>query len=141
MRPSVKPSGFMCYEYVLLFVDDVICIINDQLHTIKGIQSKFKLKGDKIEEPDMYLDTELSNITNVDGQECWYMSSDKYFTAAVTNVESIFVKTWFKVAAKLCYPSELCLLSKYGCYRRYQGGCSPMLPITHGDPEMGSANW
>ena len=53
---------------------------------MKGIQAKFKLKGDKLKEPDMYLDTYLSNMTNIDGQECWGISSDKYCMEAVTNV-------------------------------------------------------
>ena len=47
----------MYYEYVLCYVDDVICISDDPIRTMKGIQVKFKLKGDKIEEPDMYLGT------------------------------------------------------------------------------------
>ena len=77
MRPSVKPCVFMYYEYVLCYVDDVICIIDDPLCTMKGIQAKFKLKGYKIEEPDMYLGADFSKMTNVNGQECWDMSSDK----------------------------------------------------------------
>ena len=68
MRPSVKPGGFMHYEYVLCYVNDVIYISDDPLCTMKGIQDKFKLKGYKIEEPEMYLGEELSNMTNVDGQ-------------------------------------------------------------------------
>ena len=47
----------MYYEYVLWYVYDVICISDDPIRTMKGIQVKFKLKGDKIEEPDMYLGT------------------------------------------------------------------------------------
>ena len=35
----------------------------------------------------MYLGAELSNITDVDGQECWAMSYDNYCTAAVNNVD------------------------------------------------------
>ena len=31
-------------------------------------------------------------MTNVYGQECWAISFNKYFTAAVTNVESILEK-------------------------------------------------
>ena len=56
---------------------------------MKGIQAKFKLKGDKIEEPDMYLVAELSKMTNVDGQECWYVPYEKYCTEVVTYVESV----------------------------------------------------
>ena len=45
MQPAVKPVGFVYYECVLFYVDDVICIIDDSLRTMKSIQSKFKLKG------------------------------------------------------------------------------------------------
>ena len=53
---------------------------------MKGIQANLKLKGDNIEEPNMYLGAELSKMTNFDGQECWDMSYDKYCTSDVTNV-------------------------------------------------------
>ena len=43
---------------------------------MKGIQAKLKLKRYKIEEPDMYLGADFSKMTNVNGQECWDMSSD-----------------------------------------------------------------
>ena len=55
MIPVVKQCGFMYYEYLICYVDDVIFISDDPLHTMKCVQPKFKLKGDKIEEPDMYL--------------------------------------------------------------------------------------
>ena len=89
MRLAFKPVRLIYYEYVLCYVDDVICISDDPLCTMKGITAKFKLKGDKIEEPDMYLGEELPKTKNVDGQDCWYISSDKYCTAAVTNVEYV----------------------------------------------------
>ena len=86
MRPAVKPFRFIYYEYVLCNVYGVLCISDETLCTMKGIQDNFKLKGYKIEEPDMYLGAELSNMNNVDGQECWAMYYEKYCTAAVTNV-------------------------------------------------------
>ena len=49
MRPSVKPCVFMYYEYVLCYVDDVLCISDDPIFTNKGMQVKFKLKGDNTE--------------------------------------------------------------------------------------------
>ena len=55
MIPEVKQGGFMYYEYVLCYVDDVLCISNDPICTMEVIQANFKLKGEKIEEPDMYL--------------------------------------------------------------------------------------
>ena len=57
----------MYYEYVLWYVDNVICVSDDPLYTMKCIQAKLKLKGENIEEPDMYLGEELSKMTNVAG--------------------------------------------------------------------------
>ena len=60
----------MYYEYVLFYVDDLLCISDDTLCTMKVIQAKFKLKGDKIVESNMYLGAELPKMNNFDGQEC-----------------------------------------------------------------------
>ena len=82
-------------------------------------------------------------MTNVDGQECWDMSSEKYCTAAVTNVESVLEKRNLRLppnCAKLCYPSELWLSSRDGCDRKAQGIWSTMVPRTHWDPEVVSLN-
>ena len=64
MRPAVKENGFQYYEYVLTYVDDVLCVSHDPMSTMKGIQEKFKLKDDKIEEPDVYLGASLSKMNN-----------------------------------------------------------------------------
>ena len=77
----------MYYECVICYVDDVICISNDTRCTMEVIKAKLKLKGNKIEEPDIYLGAELLDMTRVDGQKCWDMSSEKYCTAATKNVE------------------------------------------------------
>ena len=58
----------MYYKYLLFYVYDVPCISDEPLRTMKGIHAKFKLKGYKIEEPDIYLCAELSKMTNFDGQ-------------------------------------------------------------------------
>ena len=83
LRPAVKPDGFEYYEYVLCYVDDVLCISHDPMRTMKGVQSSFKLKDDKIEEPEDYLGAGLSKMITADGTECWSMSSEKYSRAAV----------------------------------------------------------
>ena len=36
----------MHYDYVLCFVDYVLCISDNLIRTMKGIQAKFKLKGE-----------------------------------------------------------------------------------------------
>ena len=62
------------------------------------------MRGDNIEEPDIYLGPELSNMTNVDGQQCRAMSSDKYCAAAGTNVESVQEKRGLRLPLKCATP-------------------------------------
>ena len=87
IRPEVKPDGFEYYKMILCYVDDVISILHDTIKTMKGIQHKFKLKDDKIAEPENYLGTGLSNMVTANGRKCWSMSPEKYCKAAVLNVE------------------------------------------------------
>jgi hypothetical protein len=56
---------------------------------LKDIQVKFKLKDDKIAEPETYLGADLTKMDNEHGDECWAMSSDSYFAAMVKNVEEM----------------------------------------------------
>ena len=46
--PATKPNGFEYYEMTLVYVDDILCILDDPKAPIKGIQDTFKLKDDKI---------------------------------------------------------------------------------------------
>ena len=48
----------------------------------------FKIKDDKIEEPETYLGAGLSKMTTANGTEYWSMSSEAYCKAAVINVDS-----------------------------------------------------
>ena len=57
-----------------------------------------------MDEPDMYLGAELSKIDNVDGDECWSMSSDKYCVAFVANVEESLNKKGLKLPSKSITP-------------------------------------
>ena len=70
LRPAVKPDGFEYYELVLCYVDDVLSVSHDSATTLRGLQSTFKLKDDKVEVPEMYLGAQLSKM-QVEGHECW----------------------------------------------------------------------
>ena len=45
---AVKPNGFKYYEYVLCYVDDVVCLSTRPDITMKGIQKTFNLKDNKV---------------------------------------------------------------------------------------------
>ena len=48
MRPAVKSDWYQYWEYVLWYVDDILCIIHKPEETTKGIQSDFKLKDENL---------------------------------------------------------------------------------------------
>ena len=49
LRPELKPDGFKYYEYILCYVDNMLCISHNMRKSMKRIQEDFKLKDDKIE--------------------------------------------------------------------------------------------
>ena len=70
MRPAVKEDSFKYWEYILAYVDNVLCISHQPLSAMKRLQESFKMKGDKIEKPTDYLGAALSQFENSDGVVC-----------------------------------------------------------------------
>jgi len=88
MRPATREDGFKYWEYALSYIDDLLTISDDPTKIMKSVQSKFKLKDNKMEKPENYLGADMHEIYNADGDLCWAMSSDKYCQALVKNVEA-----------------------------------------------------
>jgi hypothetical protein len=103
MRPAVRPNGTEYYEYVLCYVDDVLCISADPMKTMRGIQADFKLKDDKIAEPDVYLGATLTKM-EINGKMCWAMSPEQYVKSAVKNVEETLAKRGRRLTGKCVTP-------------------------------------
>ena len=54
-RPATKPDGEQYYEFILVYVDDLLAISQDAVSAIREVAENFKLKKDKIEPPKIYL--------------------------------------------------------------------------------------
>jgi Reverse transcriptase (RNA-dependent DNA polymerase). len=108
MRPAiVKENVFRYWEYVLCYVNDVLSISHKPENALKGIQMKYKLKGDKMAEPETYLGAQLSKMDNEQqGDECWTMSSDSYCAAMVKNVEERLQKEGLRLPSKCGTPLQ-----------------------------------
>ena len=104
LRPAVKNCGFQYYEYVLTYVDDCLAISHNPVATMKGIQSKFKLKNDKFGEPTDYLGATLAKMTTASGVECWTQSSDKYVAASLQSIEATLAEKGNKLPTKCLTP-------------------------------------
>ena len=92
IHPVVKLDGTEYYEYIMCYIDDILSVSHDTKSILQSLQGQFKLKGDKIEPPDMYLGAQLGTM-QVDGNEGWFMSSEKYVKSAIQNIEETLQKT------------------------------------------------
>ena len=70
IQPPVKPDGTEYHEMVLCYVENVLEILATPMKTIEGIKAVFKLKGGKVEVPDMYLGKSIHKVETTDGTEC-----------------------------------------------------------------------
>ena len=59
IRPAVKQDGEEYYEYVLVYVDDILCMSHQPDVTMKEIANTFKWKGDSIAPPGDLLGCEV----------------------------------------------------------------------------------
>ena len=88
---AVKPDGSEYYEYIMCYVDDILSVSLDTKSILRSLQGQFKLKGDKIEPPDMYLGAQLGTM-QVEGNDWWFMSSEKYVKSAIQKIEEMLQK-------------------------------------------------
>ena len=86
LRPAVKPDGEKYYEYILVYVDDILTMSCDPKGPMEEIQRGFKFKNDEIKEPSIYLGAKLER-KSLNGKKTWTMSSLDHVKFSVENVE------------------------------------------------------
>jgi hypothetical protein len=91
LRAASKDVGEQYYEYVLMYVDDILAISCDPKAILEEVQKTFKLKYDRIEPPEFYLGAKLQEKP-INGLKCWTITSQDYIKAAVKNVEEAIQK-------------------------------------------------
>ena len=98
MRPAMKKNGKEYYEYLISYVDDILCISEDATGVLEDLRrgGGIKYKNGKIEPPEMYLGARLKKKTVARTQrECWSISSADYIIATVAAArESIKGTRW-----------------------------------------------
>jgi hypothetical protein len=86
LRAAVKGDGERYYEYVLMYVDNILAISCDAKSILEDVQKTFKLKNDRIETPEFYLGAKLQEKA-INGVKYWTITSQDYVKAAVKNVK------------------------------------------------------
>ena len=95
MREKKKSDGTIYWEYVLLYVDDCLCISVDPESIIRNeIGKYFIVKETSIGPPDIYLGGKVRKVELETGVECWAFSSSQYVQEAVRNVRKCLEKRY-----------------------------------------------
>jgi hypothetical protein len=87
MRPAVKANGTKYYEYVLCYVDDILCGSEHPQKIMDYLASVYTLKEGSVKEPDVYLGADIKKFSTHNGATAWGISSDNYIKSAVREVD------------------------------------------------------
>ena len=86
-RAATKPNGFEYYEYLLVYVDDILAISHDPKPIMDALAARYELKEDA-KEPDRYLGAKIDKFHipgDESGKAVWSMSAKEYVLEAVRN--------------------------------------------------------
>ena len=91
MRKATKSDGFEYWEYVLIYVDDILVFSADPKAVMDYLASKYTLKEGSVKEPDSYLGAKIFKwrIDGADDPEKfrWGMSVENYIKLALRDIE------------------------------------------------------
>ena len=107
-KAGVKPNGEEYFSYLLVYVDDLLCIDCNPRQYMDQIEKSFKIKEGSIEQPRVYLGAICQmNQSRTDGVECWGMSTEQYCKEAVKNVKKQLKEYGYEYNKKLSDPAYL----------------------------------
>jgi hypothetical protein len=93
MKEDTHPDdGVKYWAYILIYVDDILCVHHGPGTFLAQIDNHFKMKPGSIMEPSCYLGAKLKKTVMPNGVVAWGMSSSKYVEAAVQNMQEYLKK-------------------------------------------------
>ena len=99
-REATKSDGTDYYQYVLLYTDDILAIMESPEKFIRDeLANKFVIKEKSIGPPTQYLGNKVTNVTMDNGVSAWSFSSSQYVQNAVKNVEEALAREGRKLLA------------------------------------------
>ena len=84
-EPMVCPEDNFNYSFVLLYVDDCLCICHNAKQELYKIDKFLKMKDGLIGNPEIYLGAKVKQMELPNGVKAWALSSSKYIQEAVQN--------------------------------------------------------
>jgi hypothetical protein len=80
-------TGVLYYSYILIYVDDILCIHHEAMPVLDKLDKYFTLKPSFVGDPSMYLGAKLKLMQMSNGVNAWGMSPAKYIKEGVSNCE------------------------------------------------------
>ena len=84
MQPVTKPDGYKYYEYVLIYMYDILCTSDQVEKVMKTLGSLYRLKkdpktGKAYAKPDRYLGAKIKEYQYEDDlKSYWSISAEQY---------------------------------------------------------------
>jgi hypothetical protein len=106
MHPATKSAGFQYYEYILVYVDDIVVILAAPSSIMKTIQKAYRLKEEP-SPPKSYLGATIKTWS-IPGEtrQVWSMNSNQYLKEALSYVELELSKTGLSLRGKPTTPMQ-----------------------------------
>jgi Reverse transcriptase (RNA-dependent DNA polymerase) len=103
MRPATKPDGEDYYEYIQVYVDDILVLSHCPRAIMDRIGQSFDIKEASNKAPTEYLGADISRHTfEGDPISKWSMGSERYIKNALTNVTEWLTARGQKFLARRC---------------------------------------
>jgi hypothetical protein len=105
LRPTTKANGDDYYEYLLVYMDDMLPIGKDPHVILNKLNKHFTLKPEWMKPPDDYLRfrtnlTPIANATKAQGQSSSHYihiaTKETKETKETRNFSEIFISNWIK---------------------------------------------
>ena len=106
MKPAKKTTGEEYYEYIFVYVDDLLVISHEPHKHMKSISNIYRMKEDSIMKPIMYLGAVVKEYRLPDNpaKTVWSMSAEKYIKEAIRTVESDLAKLDKRLPSNISTP-------------------------------------
>jgi hypothetical protein len=90
IRPATKLNGDHYYEYMFVYIDDLLVLSEKPDVIMQGIGKAYRLKEGSVERPTAYLGAQIKEHRLPDNpSKClWSMTAEKYLKEAIRIVES-----------------------------------------------------
>ena len=100
MRPATRGDGLEYYEFILLYVDDILCVSANPKSALLQIDKYFPIKPDSLGPPKVYLGGKVSQVILPNGVKAFSYSASQYLHEAIRGVEEHLAKQGMKLSEK-----------------------------------------